>query len=250
MLLVFWILLYLPINIYIHCRHSYGMASTDCYNCPFWSVSHYVCLIHASCSLLNYYAYIIITSLFFYCYIPILSTSCGEWLFKYCTSACLGNISMLGKILIACNMALLVNDVHTIYYHMNALKSVGLAQSYVSHSDYLVVWCWVCAVMFPDSVTPWEPHVFHFVKVFPWVVGHRHEGSPCHCIMVIIGIVHPFVITTFPFPWIVNICHVNYNISGLVKHPCNNCMFFPLWIDVVLNDSMILPCHILICVSI
>ena len=36
-------------------------------------------------------------------------------------------------------MALLMNDAHIIYYHMDALWSVGLEWSYFSHPDYFVV---------------------------------------------------------------------------------------------------------------
>ena len=36
---------------------------------------------------------------------------------------------------------------------MDAQQLVGLAQSYFSHPDFLVVQCWVHAVLFPDSMT-------------------------------------------------------------------------------------------------
>ena len=50
-------------------------------------------------------------------------------------------------------MALVLNNDHIIYYHMDALLSVGLAWTYFAHPDYLVVQCWVhCTYLSPDTV--------------------------------------------------------------------------------------------------
>ena len=98
-------------------------------------------------------------------------------------------------------MALLMNDAHIINYAMGALQSVGLAQIYFSHPEYLVVQFLIHAVvLFPDCVTPKGLHVFHFVKVFFGVMGYMYEGAPCHYIMAMADIIHPFVITAYPSP--------------------------------------------------
>ena len=83
----------------------------------------------------------------------MLSTGCNWLLFQNCASLCVKNISILGGILIAYNMALLMNDAHIFYHHIDALQSVSLAQSYFSHPEYLLVRYWVCAaVLFQYSI--------------------------------------------------------------------------------------------------
>ena len=52
-------------------------------------------------------------------------------------------------------MALFTNNAHTIYYHMDALDPVSLAQDSFSYPDYSVVQCKVySAVLFSDTVSP------------------------------------------------------------------------------------------------
>ena len=64
---------------------------------------------------------------------------------------CLKNFSTISSILIAYNMALLMNDAYIMYHHMDSSLSVGLVQSYFSHPDYLALQCWVHTdVLFPD----------------------------------------------------------------------------------------------------
>ena len=41
---------------------------------------------------------------------------------------------------------------------------------------------------------------FLFIKVFPWIVDRMQEGTPCHYIVIITDIAHPFLITAFPSP--------------------------------------------------
>ena len=110
------------------------------------------------------------------------------------------NISILSGTLIVYNKAMDMNNSHIIYHHMDASWSVG----YLLHPDYLGVLCWVCAVvLFPDSVAPGglgglkNPH---FIKFFPRGIGHMHEDTPCHCIMAIIDVVHPFIVRAYPSP--------------------------------------------------
>ena len=157
------------------------MASTYCDNCPYWSVSHYGCSIYKLCTLPNHYDYIITTPPPFYvttpCFLPIVIGHCLN-------PMCLKNITVVSGILIVFNMALLRNGPHIIYYHMDALWSMGLVWSYF-FTSYLVVQCWVYAlVLLPDSGTPQGPDVFHFIKVFLgwWVICMRvHHGHHRYC---------------------------------------------------------------------
>ena len=102
-----------------------------------------------------------------------------------------------------------MNDAYIIYYHMDALQSMGLAHGYFSYHNYLVVQCWAhVAVLIPDLVTPQGPKVFFYFLVIHQVVDHMHDGTPCHYIMSVIDVEHPFLINAFPSPRIVNNCHL------------------------------------------
>ena len=81
-------------------------------------------------------------------------------------------------------MALLMNDAHIIYHHMDVSKQVGFARSYSFNPDYLVVQSWFyAAVLYPDSVLYIGPQFFYFTKNFPGV-GQMQEGTPCHHIII------------------------------------------------------------------
>ena len=97
-------------------------------------------------------------------------------------------------------MALLMNDGVITYYHMEALRLMGLAQSYFSDPDYFVVqYCVHAVFLFPDLVTLYWLNVFHFVKILPGIVGHMYACMREH-IVANIDVAYPFVITAFPSP--------------------------------------------------
>ena len=94
----------------------------------------------------------------------LLSTGCGWWAFEYHDLMWLMHGFILSS-LTACIMDLVMNDAHIIYYHMDVLWLFGLAWSYSSHPNCLLVQCWVHAVvLFPNIATPEGPHVFHLLK--------------------------------------------------------------------------------------
>ena len=99
-----------------------------------------------------------------------------------------------------------MDDAHIIYYHMNAFQSVVLACSYISHPNYLVVQCWISAVvLFPDLINL-KGDMFYIFEVFPWVVGHMHEGTPFHHFKTIVDIAYHVVITASPLLTLLIIC--------------------------------------------
>ena len=64
-------------------------------------------------------------------------------------------------------MALAFNNDHIIDYHMDALQSVDLAQTYFTDPDYLVFQCWVFTVyLSSDTVNQVEPQAYHYVTFF------------------------------------------------------------------------------------
>ena len=84
---------------------------------------------------------------------------------------------------------------------MDAEQLVGLALTFFTHPDYLVVQCLVCAIyLSPDTVNQTGPQISHYVKFFLWRVGYMPLGTPCDCIMAIIHHSNaelPFAVTTF-----------------------------------------------------
>ena len=206
------------------------MASPNCYTWHYWSVYHCVWSIYIDCVLFQTITFILSPCpLSFNVKFPMLPTGCNWWLFEYHISACLKDIYILGGILISYTMALLMNDAHIIYHHMDASWSVGLVWSYF---QILTIWqSNVGFVLLFYFQSQWlETRYFHFIKFFPrgWV---RSKGTPCHYTKAIIDVACPFVISAYFSPLIVNNCHFANNVSGVIKHPCNNCMFFSLHTD-------------------
>ena len=68
---------------------------------------------------------------------------------------------------------------HTMLAHGCSTQSVGLAQTYFTHSSYLVVQSWICTTYsFPDIVNQTGPYPYHYVKSF--LMGGLHVcGAPC-----------------------------------------------------------------------
>ena len=79
----------------------------------------------------------------------------------------LKNISIPNGILIAFTMVMLMNNAHIICHPMDASQSVGLAWSYFSNPDYLVVHSYFH--------TAGGPNIFHCSQFFPggWVTCMR-----------------------------------------------------------------------------
>ena len=74
-------------------------------------------------------------------------------------------------------MALIFNNAHIIYYHMDVTWSMGLVQTYFTHPDYFVVQCWVCVTyLFPDTVSQMGPIGISIVMLSSsqgvWVTCH------------------------------------------------------------------------------
>ena len=78
-------------------------------------------------------------------------------------------------------MALTLNINDTMYYHRDVQQSMGLAQTYFTNPDYLVLQCWVCAIYIytyiyiyisPDTINQTEPQTFHYTKFFEGAVGY------------------------------------------------------------------------------
>ena len=94
-------------------------------------------------------------------------------------------------------MALAFNNDHTVYCHMDALCSVGLAQTYFTHPDSLVVQSWVhITYLLPDTISQTGPQTYCCVKLFEGWVGCMSFGIPCTHILVIIDQINaaiPFV---------------------------------------------------------
>ena len=62
-------------------------------------------------------------------------------------------------------MALAFNTDHTVYYHMDALWSMGLAWTYFTHPAYVFIQCRVCTTyLSPDNINQMEPQTYHYVK--------------------------------------------------------------------------------------
>ena len=91
---------------------------------------------------------------------------------------------------------------HLIHFHMDPAWSVALGESYFTHHSYLVVHCWIQATI----ITPvWAQNVLRNVWVFKGVVGHKQNGAPCYCIIIILHSLFHHVTTTFPLPWLVSV---------------------------------------------
>ena len=97
------------------------------------------------------------------------------------------------------NMVLLVNGVHIFYYHMNEFQSVVLGNNYFASHDYVVVKCWIQAVLlFLGHIVLARPFSHHFENIFLGVTGYSLEGLPFHCTVAILDLVSHFVVSAFP----------------------------------------------------
>ena len=70
---------------------------------------------------------------------------------------------------------------------MDAQWSIGLAETYFTNPDYLVVQCRVNAFLSPDTVNQTEPHVYHYTKFFEGVVGYMPLGFSCTRLLAVIN---------------------------------------------------------------
>ena len=75
-------------------------------------------------------------------------------------------------------MALMFNDDHLMYYHMD-VQSVGLAQTYFTHLDYLVVQCWVQATyLSADTINQIGPQTYSLCQVLSGKDGPHASWCP------------------------------------------------------------------------
>ena len=75
-------------------------------------------------------------------------------------------------------MALIFNSDHTKCYNMDALQSMGLAHAYFTHSEYLVVKCWVHNThISPNTINKMGPWSYCYVKFFMGRMGYTPLGS-------------------------------------------------------------------------
>ena len=92
------------------------------------------------------------------------------------------------------------NNIHIIYYHMDTTQSVGLAWTFFTHPDYLVIQVVIHATCsYLDTINKTGPHVYHCVTSFPGV-GYTPLGTPCDCIMDIVNhsdALWPFIVTIY-----------------------------------------------------
>ena len=63
---------------------------------------------------------------------------------------------------------------------MDAIQSLGLAQTYFAHYDYWVVLVWVhMTYLSPDTIKQKGPQTYHYVKFFVERVDYTFLGNPC-----------------------------------------------------------------------
>ena len=102
-------------------------------------------------------------------------------------------------------MALACNSEYIIYYHMDALWSLGLVWNCFAHPNYLDVQCWVhTTYVSPGTINQMGPHTYCYVKFFKGWMGDMPLGTLCTCIMVTnhqTNAVMPSVVTTCPVLW-------------------------------------------------
>ena len=95
---------------------------------------------------------------------------------------------------------------------MDALWSIGLAQTYLIHPDYLVVQCWVCAIyLSPDTINQIGPQTYHYFKFFERWLSYMPPGPWCDCIVDTIDKTNaamPFIFTAYPVLWIAPVNHM------------------------------------------
>ena len=100
---------------------------------------------------------------------------------------------------------------------MYVKQLVGLAQTNLSHIDYLIVQCLVCATyLSPDTVNEMEPHILHYVKFFLRWVRYTPLYTPCNHIMAIIDYFNAAI--TFVSNAFLALCTALTN-HCLVEHP-------------------------------
>ena len=81
-------------------------------------------------------------------------------------------------------MAHNINDNHTLYYHIDAVRST--AYNYFFNPDYLVIKSWTHAtLLFLDKIIPTELLEFKYENFFPGVVGYSLYRLPCHHIVAV-----------------------------------------------------------------
>ena len=77
-------------------------------------------------------------------------------------------------------MALLINDNHILYCHMEAARSRMLGHSYFSNPDYLVVKAWICTILLHLDIKIYiGPFKYQDTKFFSGMAGHS-LAVPCH----------------------------------------------------------------------
>ena len=158
----------------------------------------------------------------------MLSMVCNWCVFAFCTYSCLSYIFILSGILIRLlwlwNLTVLI-----IYHHMDTIWSIDLAETYFTHADYLAIKGWIYATcLYLDTTNHTRPLVYHFVKFFLGV-GYMPLDALCYCIMGTVdhyNAAWSFLVRVYPALWIDLASHVHLanNMSGLLQHPCTNCM--------------------------
>ena len=79
------------------------------------------------------------------------------------------------------NMALMINDAHIPYYHMDTVWSILLGCTHFSTPEYLTVKAWVqVTFLFPDTVALTRPFAYRYGKVLLGLVRYPIDGLPCH----------------------------------------------------------------------
>ena len=95
-------------------------------------------------------------------------------------------------------MALLINELHILYYQMPKVRSALLELSYFISPDHLTVKTWVWAMsLFPDLRALIGPFTYGYENIFQRVVGYGFDGFPCQCIVAVLILLDFPVVTTF-----------------------------------------------------
>ena len=108
----------------------------------------------------------------------------------------LGMSSSGGVSFIVVNMALLINNNHISFNHMDAYHSCMLGHSYFTSPDYFVVKpCTKGTVLFTSFIKLSGTTISVYVQIIPGVVEYCVQGLPCQCIVAMVNVAHPFILT-------------------------------------------------------
>ena len=98
-------------------------------------------------------------------------------------------------------MALTFNNNHITYYHMDVQQSTPLAHTYFTSPDYLAVQDRIhTTFIFPETINPTEPPVYHYTKFFNGVVDYTPLDIPCDRHVAVISFANtalPYVLTAY-----------------------------------------------------